>query len=273
MSAGSPEPICNLNLSLAWKGAFDYVMNVSDAKLRPTVVTITGFDGDIPPEIPAIRDAVDKDLQSRCPSLTCDRIASTIFPLEFWNRNHPAQELFEFYKRAYPRLIARAKHANSQWGRGTYFHRLVAPNGDYELNQIAHVINRWNSGCHHGMVTQLSCREVQHDQNRSSRPGFPCLQQIGLSHSRDRDGNYQLWLNAFYPLQDMVIRAYGNYLGLCRLGSFLAHYMNDCRFAGLNCFVAKPSLGGINKGELQDLQSRAAEAMELANTSHQGMAP
>ncbi len=272
MSAGSPERFSSLNLSLAWKGAFDYVMSASDPKLRPTIVTIGGFDGPSPPEVPAIRSAVDADLQARCDSLTCDRIAFTIFPQEFWNPQRPASDLFAFYRKAYPRLIARAMKANSQWGRGTYFHRLIAPYADYNQNQLAHLIDRWNSGCHHGMVTQLSCREVPTDQNNSPRPGFPCLQQIGLSYSRDGDGDYELWLNAFYPLQDMVTRAYGNYLGLCRLGSFLAHYMNNCRFSGLNCFVAKPSLGNVNKGDLRDLQSAVAAATAPASMPHAGVA-
>jgi hypothetical protein len=272
MSAGSPELFSSPNLSLAWKGAFEYVMSVSDAMLRPTIVTIGGFDGPTPPEVSAIRSAVEADLQARCRSLTCDRIAFTIFPHEFWKPGRPESELFEFYRKAYPKLIARAKKANSQWGRGTYFHRLIAPHDDYNQNQLAHVIARWNSRCHHGMVTQLSCREVPTDQNNSPRPGFPCLQQIGLSYSRVGDGAYELWLNAFYPLQDMVTRAYGNYLGLCRLGSFLAHYMNGCRFAGLNCFVAKPSLGNVNKGDLFDLQKTVAAAAALASTPHAGVA-
>lgn len=266
MSAGSPELFGSPNLSLAWMHAFDYVMQVSDAKLRPTVVTIAGFDGPHPQEVVAVREAVDAELESRCESLSCERIAFTIFPNEFWNPNKPASDLFEFYRKAYPRLIARAKKANSAWGRGTYFHRLIAPYGDYEKNQLEHVISRWNAGCHHGMVTQLSCREVSADQNNSTRPGFPCLQQIGLSSSRGSDGNYELWLNAFYPLQHMVMRAYGNYLGLCRLGVFLAHYMDSCRFAGLNCFVVKPSLSGLNKGDLHTLQQTVAASAVQAES-------
>jgi hypothetical protein len=273
MSAGSPKLFDNSNLSLAWKDAFDYVMGVSDAKLHPVVLTIAGFEGTNPPEISAIREAVDDDLQSRCKSLTCEAIASTIFPQTLWDQNCPASDLFYRYvNRAYPRLIARAKKANRNWRFGTYFHRMIAPDGDPTHNQLAHVINRWNgSNTNNSMALQISCREPAHDVNTNPYPSFPCLQQIGISWT-GTGNNKQLWLNAFYPLQDMVERAYGNYLGLCRLGVFLAHYMNGCRFAGLNCYVAKPTLGGPNKCDLRELQKAVASAASPTLDSSVGVA-
>jgi hypothetical protein len=43
-------------------------------------------------------------------------------------------------------------------------------------------------------------------------------------------------VNALYAAQYMVERAYGNYLGLCRLGQFVAHEM-ELRLARLTCFT------------------------------------
>ncbi|MEB5016537.1 hypothetical protein RXP78_29840, partial [Pseudomonas aeruginosa] len=48
--------------------------------------------------------------------------------------------------------------------------------------------------------------------------GFPCLQHVTFAPAKDG-----LNVNAFYATQYMVERAYGNYLGLCRLGQFVAH--------------------------------------------------
>ena len=43
-------------------------------------------------------------------------------------------------------------------------------------------------------------------------------------------------MNAFYATQYMVERAYGNYLGLCRLGRFMAHEL-DMRLTRMTCFT------------------------------------
>jgi hypothetical protein len=58
-------------------------------------------------------------------------------------------------------------------------------------------------------------------------------------------------VNAFYATQYMVERAYGNYVGLCRLGRFVAHELDlplvrfTC-FAGIaECEVPKTSLTAL----------------------------
>jgi hypothetical protein len=45
-----------------------------------------------------------------------------------------------------------------------------------------------------------------------------------------------LGLNAFYATQQLFVKAYGNWLGLARLGVFLAHEMG-LRFDRLTCFA------------------------------------
>jgi hypothetical protein len=55
-----------------------------------------------------------------------------------------------------------------------------------------------------------------------------------------------LILNAFYATQLLFNKAYGNYLGLCRLGDFMAHEMG-LSFERMNCFVGVAKMGKINK--------------------------
>jgi len=53
-------------------------------------------------------------------------------------------------------------------------------------------------------------------------------------------------MNAFYATQQVFNKAYGNYLGLCRLGNFMAHEM-DLKFSRMNCFIGVAKLDNITK--------------------------
>jgi hypothetical protein len=46
-------------------------------------------------------------------------------------------------------------------------------------------------------------------------------------------------------------------LGLCHLGSYIAH-QTGLRFARLNCYIGEPHLGDVNKRDVADL----ADALE-----------
>ena len=52
--------------------------------------------------------------------------------------------------------------------------------------------------------------------------------------------------NAFYATQQLFEKAYGNYLGLAQLGSFMAQQMGE-KPARLNVFVGVAKLEGIAK--------------------------
>jgi hypothetical protein len=71
------------------------------------------------------------------------------------------------------------------------------------------------------------------DHTGAARQPFPCLQHISLVPDA-RSGT--LCLNAFYATQQLFVKAYGNWLGLARLGSFLAHEMG-LQFDRLACFA------------------------------------
>ena len=107
---------------------------------------------------------------------------------------------------------------------------------------------------------QISCFDPAKDHTGQPVRGFPCLQQISISY--DDDGG--LAVNAFYLMQYIFDRAYGNYLGLCHLGEFLAHE-TDLRFSRMTCFIGKPELGDVPKRDLAALVEIASDAVKAAN--------
>ena len=63
-------------------------------------------------------------------------------------------------------------------------------------------------------------------------------------------------VNGFYAMQYLFERAYGNYLGLCRLGRFVAHELG-LELVQMNCMV------GIGKLEVYNSHiKKLAERIE-----------
>src|SRR5205823_13372804 len=73
-------------------------------------------------------------------------------------------------------------------------------------------------------------------------------QQVSFTYDDDN----RLAVNAYYPTQYIFDRAYGNYLGLCHLGNFMARELGLI-MVRLNCFIGHPELGSIRKGQLSEL--------------------
>ena len=67
--------------------------------------------------------------------------------------------------------------------------------------------------------------------------GFPCLKQVSFAHC----GQGGLTITGYYATQYVVERAYRNYLGLCRLGRFMAPEIR-LRFDRMTCFAAPVKL-------------------------------
>lgn len=98
---------------------------------------------------------------------------------------------------------------------------------------------------------QVSIYDPPRDHNGSGQGGFPCLQQISFGWN-DRGG---LVVSAYYPTEWIFNRGYGNYLGLCQLGAFMAHEM-QLRLERVNVFVALPERGGVPKAALRALAAK-----------------
>jgi hypothetical protein len=78
---------------------------------------------------------------------------------------------------------------------------------------------------------QLAVFDAARDHSKAAQLGFPCLQHVTAAPTAEG-----LCINGFYATQYVVERAYGNYLGLCRLGRFLAHEF-EMPLARMTCFT------------------------------------
>jgi hypothetical protein len=101
---------------------------------------------------------------------------------------------------------------------------------------------------------QAACFDPLKDHTGQSVRGFPCLQQVSFAH----DQNDGLAVNAYYPTQYVFDRGYGNYLGLCHLGHFMAHELG-LQLLRVNCYIGRPELGNATKSSLRALETCVAE--------------
>jgi thymidylate synthase len=85
------------------------------------------------------------------------------------------------------------------------------------------------------------------DQTGGAQQGFPCLQHVTFAPVKE-----QLNLNAFYATQYAFERAYGNYLGLCRLGRFIAHELG-LELARVTCYTGIFLRDPLNAGAKKKL--------------------
>ena len=214
----TPPVIVERNLSAAWGRAFLSVFESNE--IAPLVVVIEGLDNADPPEIPAIRRALDEELEAEGRGQSCLQVANTIFPISLWNPKKPRADLYDRYLKIIHRV---RRHRGNRYG--VYFQRLIAHGADSEteenVNQLEHIISTWNRGNHRRSALQASLVDPRVDHTHQRQRGFPCLQQVAFAPV----GDGGLAVTGFYAKQHMFERAYGNYLGLCRLGHFMAQEM------------------------------------------------
>jgi hypothetical protein len=212
-------------LSGAWSTLFQRCMEPGRDELSPAVVTTSGVSVTAIEEDASVRLLLDDALLANGAS-SIETVANTIFPQSLWNRSLPRARLYERFRTVWPRI--RKCPANV---RGTYFQRFVAyglqPNqplaSQQTVNQLEHVIDTWNNrGNHRHSALQLSVFDPQRDHKHNRQLGFPCLHQVAFT-PRGTNGKDGLEVTAFYATQHIFEKAYGNYLGLCRLGQFVAH--------------------------------------------------
>jgi hypothetical protein len=107
---------------------------------------------------------------------------------------------------------------------------------------------------------QAAIYDPVRDQDAAAQKAFPCLQHVTFVPDF-RGGT--LALNAFYATQQLFVKAYGNWLGLARLGMFVASQV-DLRFAAMNCFagIEKMDMRPKSGRQLERLRSAATDAVE-----------
>jgi hypothetical protein len=255
------------DLAVAWAKAFGCFARPGISEVAPLVVNITGFDGGFPKENPGIRAEVDSALGRLQESQTVclpETTANTIFPENLW-RLHRAKGRKAFLAK-YEALLPRLQKRDRRNQKGTYFARMISGPGG---NQLAHVLDTWEAGCHRRSALQIVIFNPATDHSEQPFLGFPCLDYVTFTPNTSAK---TLSVTAMYATQWIFDRAYGNYLGLCRLGRFVAEEMG-LRFAQLTCVASFAKVGDAltTKKEVQTLAARLAlhlpdESVPLAST-------
>ena len=196
-------------------------------------------------EIQCIRAGVDRALE-RNGDQGVDTVAETIFPRTLYmdpgfdwapelslhdqrTIDHAASDLYGWYKSMLPVLLT--DPANT---RGTYFSRMVSWPGKKRdgTNQLTQVINRLRSVHRSGQTTNntldidlsadcldaatiLEGAQIYAATDKRSR-GFPCLVHLDFSLLNGR-----LHCAAVYRHHYLMMKAYGNFLGLSWLMQFI----------------------------------------------------
>lgn len=262
---GTPLVIKSSNLSFAWGQALLRVLDQPIGKCSPLIVTISGFESELPPEDQNVRREVDRSLKAAACN-SCDVSGMVIFPYKLWlgRKRLSCDEFCEVCVRdLYPRLVALDRRNH----HGTYFTRMMAYEGvrngtPIKINQVAEVVDRLK-GDRHFRATglQMTCFNPAQDHSRQTRLGFPCLQHVGVTYEGD-DG---IAVTGFYPTQHIFARAYGNYLGLGHLGRFLGFHSKQS-LRRITCIATRPLLGsGIRKSSLASLRKVVESQMEAKN--------
>jgi hypothetical protein len=238
-----PLFIDQASISAAWATALCRVINRGIAALTPLVVSITDFDDQqLPREDIDTRRALDRSLAQFGKGLSVETVAGTIFPQGFWRPGVRRDRLFSRYRRMIPRLKKDPRNHN-----GVYFERLIAYAGaPADGNQLDYILQCYERGVRRkpalqaslfdptiDLTTQAAVFDAKRDLTMQKQRGFPCLQQVAFAPDSDHG---TLSMSAFYASQYLFKRAYGNYLGLCHLGRFMASEMG-LRLDRVTCYV------------------------------------
>lgn len=236
------------DIATAWALATLHVASQPGREAQPLIVRIDAATG-VRQHV-GIR-AIANRLLDGWSKNSVDTVASTIFPYSLWRRGQPASELFDRYERIWPHI--RKARANTN---GTYFRRLTAFESDRgQVNQLAQVVATWKKGNHRRSALQLAVFDPTRDHTDQRQRGFPCLHQVAVvPHS---DGTVSL--TAFYAMQLVLEKAYGNYLGLVHLGEFVAEALG-MRLATVTCIA---SVAKLTQSSKLDEAARAALVAEI----------
>ena len=224
----------DLNLSVVWARTLLAAVRPRRKDLVPLIIRVGKFNNGEPCEDRTVRELLDKTLE-KLGRQSCHTVANTIFPQSFWNRKKERTSLYQRYRNVLPKL----KAVESRNCRGLYFERLIkyepTEDGNHnnkKSNQLEHIIQTYAKKTHRRSVLQAAIFDPRRDHKEGPYLKFPCLQHVTFVPC----GKCGIAVNGFYAMQYLFERAYGNYLGLCRLGNFVAYELG-LELVQMNCMV------------------------------------
>jgi thymidylate synthase len=258
------ELISGDNLSSAWARALEQLASAENGKGVNVVVAFTGASEDA-----AIRATLDKFIaewrsqKQKAKIYPVATVANTLFPQALY-RGEPGEEARDRLYRLNERAMRVQRRLRE---KETYFNRFVNWPGRESINQLERVIERLKAqlaaidrkgplSSAYELAASAPNDFAFDGELRVNTPGidnspmgFPCLSQISFTLVDER-----IHLAALYRNQDLVSRAYGNYVGLARLGSFIAREVG-CQLGEVLCVASHADAGfsQYGKGRVQEL--------------------
>jgi hypothetical protein len=242
------------SISGAWLVALRHIVETPGlTSFSPLTVTINIIPGQ-GIENTNVRSTLDDYLLANG-FVSCHTTANTLFPTSLWNPNRARTDLYRRYEYILPIL---RKCPQNRYG--TYFQRLIgyrfreSDNTETDpINQLEHIIGTYLGNNHRRSALQAMIFDPSRDHTNQRQRGFPCLQSVFFTPLSNRS----LSITGIYATQHIVRRAYGNYLGLYRLGLFMAHEMG-LTLSQVRCVALYANLG-VPKGSGKNLFSTIGE--------------
>jgi hypothetical protein len=238
LSLSSSIIVSGNTLGEVWLNSMEAVCAEGVQAVRPLVALIENFDTEQEPvDSLSIRSTVDADLSKRSGVPSVETTARLIFPRSYWNPGKPRVEFYARFQKNFPRI----KRASRKNNYGTYFHRLISyPGAPCGGNQLEFIIDLYaNKKVSRETALQAAVFYPNKDLTAQRQRGFPCLQQVMFSVTDQQ----RLAVTGVYARQYIDDRGYGNYLGLCWLGRFMAHEMG-LALEKVCCIATSGGLGG-----------------------------
>jgi hypothetical protein len=202
------------NVSEGWIGACQALLGCRGEVANHLVVRML----EPMPEDNAIRAAAD-EFAAIAVVQDINEVRNTIFPAELAADFDDPAELEREYLEDYD-VIRR-------WSRqGTYFGRILSyphPQGPPtpQLRNLIAKLKAAQEGTRWRATYQLNIY-AEHKDADKKRGNFPCMAHLGFQLGGDPHRPDRLDCVSLYRNQDMVLKGYGNYLGLAQLQEYVA---------------------------------------------------
>ena len=261
------------SLSEAWVATLTAVLRSGGAAVN----VVTSWRAD--QERVEVRDVLDRFVSSRpygstsWPRWPVETVANTIFATELYEESLGSDALADFsdlYLEGYE--VSQAASPG-----GEYCHRLVAwdgPDGE-PINQLLDVGEklrryanpddrsyRYSSDYELALEDPILDLRTQMPGRNGDPYGFPCLSHISLTVDHG-----VVHLTALYRNQHLIKKAYGNYLGLSRLGRALCHHsgleLGTVTVVATHADAEVNSAKGFGKAALDQLLSDVRDALDI----------
>jgi hypothetical protein len=269
----------------AWANAYLDMKQTPGGEFAPFTVSVNTPSGlslsaiHDHPMVRALDECLDHDGEQKV-----EGVAFTIFPERIWRLcGGDREELYREFMRSLRTFVKWEPRKNQG---GMYFARVIGFGIDHRTgaklgykasktlaedgNQLEHVIRQCKKSVERGrkmarMQLQAAIFDPFRDLTTAAQPSFPCLQHLAFDPDPESGG---LAVSAFYATQQLYVKAFGNWLGLCRLGEFVAGQAG-LKLTRFSCFVGVQKMDKAPKSPAL----RANLLREAKEVAGRGIAP